>query len=100
MTPGLRAEFLPSAYLLGTIHAKPPSEQGRRSGLGTLSSARARWPLRLEAACQRGLTIDDTRYRSIASILRTSLDKAFLSDRTVEADPIHHGNIRRQHCFH
>jgi hypothetical protein len=40
------------------------------------------------------------RYRSIASILKTGLDKAFLPDTTPDADPIQHGNIRGRSYYH
>jgi len=39
-------------------------------------------------------------YRSIASILKTGLDKAFLPDTTPDADPIQHGNIRCRGYYH
>jgi hypothetical protein len=39
-------------------------------------------------------------YRSIASILETGLDKAFLPDTSPEADPIRHGNIRGRGYYH
>lgn len=61
---------------------------------------RAYGPVRLEAACQRGIAIGATSYRSIASILKTGLDKAFRPDPEPEADPIRHGNIRGRGYFH
>ncbi len=38
--------------------------------------------------------------QSIASILKTGLDKAFLPDTTPDADPIQHGNIRGRGYYH
>jgi IstB-like ATP binding protein len=55
---------------------------------------------RLEAACRRGIGIGAASYRSIASILKTSLDKAFRPDATLDADPIQHGNIRGHGYYH
>ncbi len=45
-------------------------------------------PIRLEAACRRGGVIGAASYRSIASILKTGLDKAFMPDPEPDADPI------------
>ena len=82
------------------MRAKPHPEQGFRSCLGILSLARSYSPVRLEAACRRGIVIGALSYRSIASILKTGLDKAFLPEAAADADPIHHGNIRGQNYYH
>ena len=82
------------------MRAKPHPEQGFRSCLGILSLARAYGPARLEAACRRGIDIGAASYRSIASILKTGLDKAFLPEAAAEAGPILHGNIRGQGYYH
>ncbi len=82
------------------MRAKPHPEQGFRSCLGILSLARAYGPPRLEAACRRGIGIGASSYRSIASILKNGLDKAFLSETAPDADPIRHGNIRGQGYYH
>jgi transposase len=81
------------------MRAKPHPEQGFRSCLGILRLEKAYGARRLEAACHRGITIGATSYRSIASILKTGLDKAFLSE-TPDADPIQHGNIRGRSYYH
>jgi transposase len=82
------------------MRAKPHPEQGFRSCLGILSLARAYGAARLEAACRRGISIGATSYRSIASILKHGLDKAFLAESASDADPIRHGNIRGQGYYH
>lgn len=82
------------------MRAKHHPEQGFRSCLGILSLVRSYGPLRVEAACRRGLSIGASSYGSIASILKTGLDKAFLPEATAEADPIRHTNIRGQDYFH
>ncbi len=84
------------------MRAKPHPEQGFRSCLGILSLARAYGPARLEAACRRGVSIGATSNRSIASILKNGLDKAFLPETApdADADPIHHGNIRGRGYYH
>jgi transposase len=92
----------PSTVVLceAIMRAKPHPEQGFRSCLGILSLARGYDPARLEAACQRGISIGATSYRSIASILKNGLDKAFLAESAPEADAIHHGNIRGRDYYH
>ena len=82
------------------MRAKPHPEQGFRSCLGILSLGRYYGPVRLEAACRRGVVIGAASYRSIASILKTGLDKAFMPDSEPDADPIHHGNIRGRGYYH
>jgi transposase len=82
------------------MRAKPHPEQGFRSCLGILSLARSYGPARLEAACRRAIGIGAASYRSVASILKTGLDKAFLAETAPEPDPIRHGNIRGQGYYH
>jgi transposase len=82
------------------MRARPHPEQGFRSCLGILSLARGYGPARLEAACRRGIGIGASSYRSIASILKNGLDKAFLSETAPDPDPIRHGNIRGQGYYH
>ncbi|MFI5016205.1 MAG: IS21 family transposase [Hyphomicrobiales bacterium] len=82
------------------MRAKPHPEQGFRSCFGIISLERGYGPVRLEAACRRGIGIGAASYRSIASILKNGLDKAFLPDTAPDADPIRHGNIRGQRYYH
>jgi transposase len=81
------------------MQAKPHPEQGSGPVSTSCAWRRAYGAQRLEAACHRGLTIGATSYRSIASILQSGLDKAFLSE-TPHADPIRHGNIRGRNYYH
>jgi transposase len=76
------------------MRTKPHPEQGFRSCLGILRMEKTYGAQRLEAACGRGISIGAASYRSIASILKTGLDKAFLPETNPDADPIQHGNIR------
>src|SRR6266542_4161507 len=76
------------------MRTKPHPEQGFRSCLGILRMEKTYGARRLEAACRRGIDIGAASYRSIASILKTGLDKAFLPEAAAEAGPIVHGNIR------
>jgi transposase len=82
------------------MRTKPHPEQGFRSCLGILRMEKTYGARRLEAACRRGISIGAASYRSIASILKTGLDKAFLPDTTPDADPIQHGNIRGRGYYH
>jgi transposase len=82
------------------MRTKPHPEQGFRSCLGILRLEKTYGAQRLEAACRRGISIGAASYRSIASILKTGLDKAFLPDTTPDADPIQHGNIRGRGYYH
>jgi transposase len=82
------------------MRTKPHPEQGFRSCLGILRMEKTYGARRLEAACRRGISIGAASYRSIASILKTGLDKAFLPDISPDADPIQHGNIRGRGYYH
>ena len=82
------------------MRTKPHPEQGFRSCLGILRMEKTYGAQRLEAACRRGISIGAASYRSIASILQTGLDKAFLPDTTPDAEPIRHGNIRGRSYYH
>jgi len=90
-----------TAALVETImRTKPHPEQGFRACLGILRLAKTYGDARLEAACQRGLTIGARTYGSIASILRTGLDRAFHDDNAPEAAPLLHVNIRGRGYYH
>jgi transposase len=55
---------------------------------------------RLEAACHRGLTIGARSYGSIASILKTGLDRAFRDTAAPDVAPLLHPNIRGRSYYH
>lgn len=78
---------------------RPHPEQGFRTCLGILALARSYDANRLDAACQRGLTIRARSVTSIKSILQSGLDRAFLDD-PVEGSPLQHANIRGQGYYH
>jgi transposase len=79
---------------------KPHPEQGFRTCLGILRLARSYGPVRLEAACQRGLIIGAASYGSVQSILRNGLDRAFCPEPTPEDLPAAHRNIRGSGYYH
>jgi transposase len=80
--------------------AKPHPEQGFRTCLGILRLVRGYGPERLEAACQRGLDIGASSYRSVQSILRHGLDRAFRPEPIPDEPPAPHGNIRGRGYYH
>lgn len=82
------------------MRAKPHPEQGFRACLGILRLAKSYGSERLEAACRRGLDIGATTYGSIASILKSGLDRAYREEGTVEPSPIDHTNIRGGGYYH
>jgi transposase len=88
------------ALIEAIMKAKPHPEQGFRACLGILRLERSYGSARLEAACRRGNEIGATTYGSIASILKSGLDKAYAKEPTPEAPPIRHGNIRGTGYYH
>jgi transposase len=82
------------------MRAKPHPEQGFRACLGILRLAKSYGDERLEAACRRGLDIGATTYGSIASILKSGLDRAYREEGAAEPSPIYHANIRGGGYYH
>ena len=73
---------------------------GFRACLGILKLVKTYGDVRLEAACQRGLSIGARTYGLIASILKTGLDRAFHAAAAPEAAPLLHANIRGRGYYH
>ena len=82
--------------------AKPHPEQGFRSCLGIIRLVKSYGPARVEAACRRGNDIGATTYSSIASILKTGLDRAYAERArdVIDDAPFHHDNIRGRDYYH
>jgi len=77
-------------------------QQGFRSCLGILRLGKEFGEPRLEAACQRALTLGACRYKSIESILRKGLDRRPLPQQP-ELDlelPSEHDNLRGSDYYH
>jgi transposase len=68
-------------------------EHGFRSCMGIISLGKRFGQDRLEAACERALTIKGVNYRSIKSILENNLDKNPLPRQPLLI-PVAHENIR------
>jgi len=76
------------------------AEQGFRSCLGILRLAKTYSNQRLEAACQRALSLGTHRYKSIESMLKHGLDEKPV-DREEDASlPQQHDNIRGADYYH
>ena len=87
------------------MKAKPHPEQGFRSCLGIIRLVKSYGPARVEAACRRGNNIGATTYGSIASILKTGLDRAYaehddFTRKGTDETPFHHENIRGRDYYH
>lgn len=78
---------------------RPHPEQGFRTCLGVLALVKTYGPERVDAACQRGVTIRARTVTSIRSILKTGLDRAFM-EGSEEVAPLQHANIRGGGYYH
>ena len=79
---------------------QPHPEHAYRACLGLLSLSKRYGDARLEAACTRALAIRSLTYRSVASILKTGLDRQQnLPTMTPGSLPLH-DNIRGSDYFH
>ena len=74
-------------------------EQGYRTCMGVLRLAKTFGRERLEAACDRALTINAHSYTSLHSILKNGLDRKPRT-RATEEPAITHPNIRGSQYFH
>jgi transposase len=88
------------ALVEAIMKAKPHPEQGFRSCLGIIRLVKTYGTARVEAASQRGNDIGATTYGSIASILKTGLDKAYAEQKAPDGPPIRHVNIRGRGYYH
>lgn len=78
-------------------------EQGYRTCLGVMRLAKTFSRERLEAACERALTINAHSYSSLHSILKNGLDRKPRHQATAndeQGPAITHPNIRGSHYFH
>jgi transposase len=78
------------------METKRHPEQGYRACLGVLRLGKAYGNDRLEAACERALTVGTHSYKSVQSILKNGLDRQPLPEITRKPEPvsIDHENIR------
>ena len=86
--------------ILSVLSARKHPQQAYRSCLGILRLDNSYGKDRLEAACQRALTLGSHSYKSIESILRHGLDRQPLAEQTEAALPEDHDNIRGPAYYH
>jgi transposase len=82
------------ALVTKVLESRPHPEQGFRSCLGIMRLATKHSAQRLEAACQRALTLKSYSYKSVASILRNGLDKEPPPQDQGPSQSLIHPNIR------
>jgi len=75
-------------------------QQGFRSCLGIMRLGQRFGEERLEAACQRALTLGASSYKSIESILRQGLDHKTVPEPADRGLAIAHENIRGSDYYH
>lgn len=77
------------------LGSRPHPQQGFRACLGVMRLGKSFGDDRLEAACARALSLQAANYKSIQSILKTSLDRKPLPDPADQPEiTIDHDNIR------
>ena len=83
------------------LENRPHPEQGYRACLGLKRLAREYTPARLEAACARAMAIRSPTYRSVASILKSGLDRQHASTPTEASTTLpEHENVRGADYYH
>jgi transposase len=82
------------------LRSRPHPQQGFRTALGILRLGKSYGEARLESACQRAMLIGAASYRSVASILKHSLDQTPPLQRSDESSAIVHANIRGRRYYH
>lgn len=83
-----------AAVVREVMERRPHPEQGFRSCLGIIRLAKRYDAERVEAACRGARAIGAPSYRSVRSILTTSLDRQPVPEPRQGALPIEHENIR------
>jgi transposase len=86
--------------ILSVLSARKHPQQAYRSCLGILRLGKAYGDARLEAACQRALTLGTHSYKSIESILKHRLDDQPLAEQPELVLPEDHENIRGPSYYH
>ncbi len=82
-----------AAFVEALMTSRPHPEQGFRSALGVMRLAKKYSPARLEAACERALTLKSLSYKSVESMLQHGLDQRSLRAPSPRAH-VAHRNIR------
>ena len=88
-----------AALVSAILTSKPHPEQGFRSVVGILQLTKRFGDERLEAACERALTIGARTYSSVKSIINNGLERAFQKPVS-DAGTRNHENIRGKGYYH
>ena len=83
-----------SKLIEDVLSSRAHPQQGFRTAMGILRLGKSYGDERLDAACKRALVIGGKSYRSVASILKHSLDQKAMPDSSPEHEAITHRNIR------
>ena len=87
--------------LISTIlESRPYPQQSYNTCFGIMRLGKSYGDQRLEAACARAISIGTCSYRSLESILKTSLDKQPLQSPANASKTVKHSNIREPSYFH
>jgi transposase len=97
---GLRIGVSTAQVVSWQLEHRPHPEQGYRACLGLQRLAREFTAARLEAACTRAVAIRSLTYRSVASILKTGLDRQQNLPTMTAGQLPRHDNIRGPDYFH
>jgi transposase len=97
---GERIGAATAAVVRWQMQNRPHPEQGYRACLGLQRLARRFTPKRLEAACARALSIGAPIYRSVASILKSGLDRQPLPAVQPSLTLPPHENVRGPDYYH
>lgn len=97
---GERIGAATAAVVRWQMDNRPHPEQGYRACLGLQRLARQFSPNRLEAACARALSIAAPTYRSVASILKSGLDRQPLPMDQPRLSLPPHENVRGPDYYH
>jgi transposase len=76
------------------LTSRPHPQQGFRACLGLMRLGKRYGDERLEAACQRAITLGACAYKSIESMLKHDLDRQPLPAKPAAVSPVTHNNIR------
>jgi hypothetical protein len=82
------------------LESRPHPEHGYRACLGILNLAKKYGNSRLEATCTRAEKIGGLRYKNLASILATGLDKRPIEPDKQQSLPLTHDNVRGADYYH
>ena len=88
------------AVIEHVLHQRRHPQQGYRSCLGILRFAKTYGEGRLEAACDRAITIGAPSYGSLKSILKHGLDIKRFSAPAQTCLPLDHANVRGPQYYH